>query len=420
MDNFNYEEYYIWQEREVRFDISKKEISLRKGEKCLDTISNIEDSKGNNGDVGCMMFTNLRIVWFCVENLKLNLSIGYDCIISSDVKPTNSKVSGESMALFIKVKFGNNRFEFVFNAVANTSPQLFNTFTYVIRLYEYTRLYRDVKLKGQILTDKSLNKLNLEDILFGVKNVSLITYVRGEEVIHNNGELLITNIRIIWFSPNNEVINLSLPWIDVRLLKLKSHQKYGQLLMVETNKYFSSQLFNFKLHVTDDIIESIYKQMIDNYLIYLDNPILGVWIERDDQGKIINKIDEKKETDKVDIGMSKTTLHSNKSNNISNSSYINTNQNSVIFQSNQDQTIINNIQQKNDRIYNKLMKEFPDDIEIIETKFFNEQAALMSYLNSKAERNVSKKDIVYNSELGLAMEKLPTNQSLESIWKFEF
>ena len=399
----NYEEYYIWQEREVRFDVSKKEISLRKGEKCLDTVSNIEDSKGNNGDVGCVMFTNLRIVWFCVENLKLNLSIGYDCIINSDVKPITSKVSGESMALFIKVKFGSNRFEFVFNAVANPSPQLFNTFTYVIRLYEHTRSYRDVKLKSHILNDKNLIKLNMEEILFGVKNVSLIVYVKGEEVIYNNGELLVSNIRVVWFSPNNENINLSLPWIDIRVLKLKNHQKYGQILSLETNKFFSSQLFNFKLHVSDETVESIYKQMKEKYLIYLDNPILGVWVDRDETGKIINKIEE-------------STINTKKDSKKDLKQVIERDQNIITSTENQ---INKQVQDKNDRIYNKLMKEFPDDIEIIETNFFNEQAALASYLKSKPERNMNKKDIIYNSELGLAIERIPTNQTIESIWKFE-
>lgn len=416
----NYEDYYIWHEREVRFDISKKEISLRKGEKCLDTISNIEDSKGNNGDVGCIMFTNLRIVWFCVENLKLNLSIGYDCVLASDVKPINSKVSGESMALYIKVKFGNNRFEFVFNAVGNSSPQLFNTFTYVIRLYEHTRLYRDIKQKGHIVFEKTLINLSLEEVFFGVKNSSLILYNKGEETIYNAGEFLVTNIRIVWFTPSNDVINISIPWIDIRLLKLKSHQKYGEILCVESNKYFNSQLFCFKLHLSDvDMLEKIYEQMKEKYIFYLDNPILGIYVDRDESGKIINKI----ETNEINKDREKEKEKQVPNLNVNQ----NNKENKLTIQTAQEggkkireeKEVERKINEKNERVYGKLMNEFPDDVEIIQTNFFNEQAILESYIRSKNDKVINKNDIMYSQELGLSIERIPDNQTVEKIWKYE-
>eukprot|EP00662_Eupelagonemidae_sp_cell21_P056551 gene56551-13655_t len=35
------------------------------------------DTKGNNGETGQLRVTNLRIVWFCSKNVRINLSIGY-------------------------------------------------------------------------------------------------------------------------------------------------------------------------------------------------------------------------------------------------------------------------------------------------------------------------------------------------------
>lgn len=412
MSKINYEDYYVWQEREVRFDISKKEISLRKGEKCLDTINNIEDSKGNNGDVGVMMFTNLRIVWFCVENLKLNLSIGYDCILSSEAKQINSKVSGESMALFIKVKFGNNRFEFVFNAVANSSPQLFNTFTYVIKLYEHTRLYRDVKLKGFLMSEKSVSKLNLEEIFSRVKNTSLITMNKNEEISAGNGELFITNVRIIWFSPSLENYNCSIPWIDIRSIKIKEHNKFGKIINFETNKFFGSQSVSIKLNVNDSSFDKILDEILTKHVKYLDDPILGVWVERDSKGKIIDKIEETKNSENTNTTETKlnsdnketTNTKSSENNIINNSTSININK---------------QIEEKQNRIYSKLMREFPDDLEIIETNFFNEQQAMQVYLSNKNEKTSTIRDIIYRPELGLACERLPKNITLESIWKID-
>ena len=408
----NYEEYYVWQEREVRFDISKKEISLRKGEKGLDSINNIEDSKGNNGDVGVMMFTNLRIVWFCVENLKLNLSIGYDCILSSEVKQIDSKVSGESMALFIKVKFGNNRFEFVFNAVANSSPQLFNTFTYVIKLYEHTRLYRDVKIKGFLMNEKNVVKLNLEEIHTRVKNCTLITFNKNEEVVVGNGELFITNVRVMWFSPNVDNYNCSLPWIDIRSIKVKD-QNTGKLLVFETNKFFGSQIICIRLNVQDEIFNKIHDDIWDNYVKYLDSPVLGVLIERDSKGKIIDKIEEKKEQDKQE----EKEKEKEQNKEIVKPSNLNNIKDTMIEKP--EMKLNKQYEEKQERIYNKLMKEFPDDLEIIETNFFNEQQTMQAYLSNKQDKTPSIRDIVFRPELGLACERLPNDITLDQIWKLD-
>ncbi len=39
-----------------------------------------------------MMFTNLRIIWYSLADIKINLTIGYDNILSSDVKSAVFKV----------------------------------------------------------------------------------------------------------------------------------------------------------------------------------------------------------------------------------------------------------------------------------------------------------------------------------------
>lgn len=54
----------IWQHREIRFDVAFSQLSLRKGENLIDSIPNVEDTKGNNGDRGNLLITNLRLIWF--------------------------------------------------------------------------------------------------------------------------------------------------------------------------------------------------------------------------------------------------------------------------------------------------------------------------------------------------------------------
>ena len=62
------------------------QLSLMDGEQIVDSMNDIEDTKGNNGDKGSLIITNLRLIWFCDESQHINLSIGYDCVISNEIK----------------------------------------------------------------------------------------------------------------------------------------------------------------------------------------------------------------------------------------------------------------------------------------------------------------------------------------------
>jgi Bardet-Biedl syndrome 5 protein len=55
---------FVWQDREIRFDIPISSLSPRKGEVIVDSINSVEDTKGNNGDKGNLLITNLRLIWF--------------------------------------------------------------------------------------------------------------------------------------------------------------------------------------------------------------------------------------------------------------------------------------------------------------------------------------------------------------------
>ena len=72
---------FNWHDREIRFDIKMYDLAMVKGEKIVDSMNDVEDTKGNNGDRGCMIITNLRVIWFCDKDKHINLTIGYDCIL---------------------------------------------------------------------------------------------------------------------------------------------------------------------------------------------------------------------------------------------------------------------------------------------------------------------------------------------------
>ena len=65
---------FIWQDRDIKFDSNPSLLSCRKGEVIIDSINSVEDTKGNNGERGSLIVTNLRILWVAHENPNVNLS----------------------------------------------------------------------------------------------------------------------------------------------------------------------------------------------------------------------------------------------------------------------------------------------------------------------------------------------------------
>jgi Bardet-Biedl syndrome 5 protein len=87
---------FIWQDRQIRFDVPIAQLQPRKGETIVDSINQVEDTKGNNGDKGSLIITNLRLIWFGDANQKINLTIGFDCILNTEIKETNSMLKGQT------------------------------------------------------------------------------------------------------------------------------------------------------------------------------------------------------------------------------------------------------------------------------------------------------------------------------------
>ena len=50
-------------------------MQLRPGELTVDKLDMIEDTKGNGGDLGRLIVTNLRIIWHSLSLPRINLSM---------------------------------------------------------------------------------------------------------------------------------------------------------------------------------------------------------------------------------------------------------------------------------------------------------------------------------------------------------
>jgi hypothetical protein len=118
----------------------------RSGEVQIDSINSVEDTKGNNGERGSLTITNLRLIWCSQRSTKTNLSVGYNCVISLNIKTASSRLRGNThwQALCVMTKHNNSRFEFIFTNLVRSSPRLFTTVQAVYRACDTTKLYRDL------------------------------------------------------------------------------------------------------------------------------------------------------------------------------------------------------------------------------------------------------------------------------------
>ena len=166
----------IWQDREIRFDVPPVSLEARKGEFTIDSMNSVEDTKGNNGERGELFITNLRMIWYAARSRRTNLSIGYNCIVSLNIKTAQSRLRGNTQALYVLTKYNGSRFEFIFTnlnpQLVRNSPRIFTTVQAVFRAYETTKLYRDLKLRSDdIIRDKTLNLLPHEQVFKHVQGV---------------------------------------------------------------------------------------------------------------------------------------------------------------------------------------------------------------------------------------------------------
>jgi len=113
-------------------------------------------------------------------------------------------------------KFLGSRFEFIFTSLVKNSPRLFTTVQSVLRAYQTSSLYRDLKLRGSIIKDNALQLLPLEQASNNVGDVWNLSSEQG-----NLGQFYITNIRLVWFANLAQNFNVSVPYMQMKNVKIK-------------------------------------------------------------------------------------------------------------------------------------------------------------------------------------------------------
>jgi len=291
------EEEGIWQDREIRFDVHPSLLALRGGEQTIDSMLSVEDTKGNNGEKGSLMITNLRMIWICDRNNRINLSIGYSAILSINIRTANSRLRGATQALFVMSKFNNSRFEFVFTNVArsaNVSPRLFTTVQAVYRAYDTSRLFRDLKLRGAIIKDKALILLPREQMINRVAGVWNLSSDQG-----NLGSFFITNVRLVWHANLAENFNVSIPYLQMKQVRVRD-SKFGPALVVETSPRCGGYILGFRLDPPEQL-QVIFKEVTSLHATYSKSPVFGVSYSIEDTAPPLEALTESRPADDLEI-----------------------------------------------------------------------------------------------------------------------
>ncbi|XP_030374646.1 Bardet-Biedl syndrome 5 protein homolog [Scaptodrosophila lebanonensis] len=263
----------FWEDKEVKFDRPQLHTRLRNGEKILDTILHIEDSKGNPGDTGRLLVTNLRLIWHSLVHKKFNLSIGYARIGNTSTRMVHSKVRGTNQALYILAISNETRFEFLFTDVSGETARrelpIFASVFDVYQLYQRTYLYRDLKLRGAILQAGQLIIMPDEQVYSNVQGVWNLSSDQG-----NLGSFVVTNIRLVWYADANETFNISLPYLQIDSLRIRE-SKYGPALVIQTAETGGGYVLGFRIDPAERLSE-LFKELCSLHSIYTEQPNFGV------------------------------------------------------------------------------------------------------------------------------------------------
>ncbi len=259
---------YVWQDREIRFDAPPALLDCRKGEIVIDSINSVEDTKGNNGARGSLIVTNLRIIWLAHSNANTNISVGLNTVISVNIRKAKSKLRGTTQALVLLSK-STQRFEFIFTSLVMNSPRLFTTVQAIMKAYETSKLYRELKLRGSVIKDGTLMLLPLEQLYSRYNGVMNLSSDQG-----NLGTFYFTNVRMVWHADLANNFNVSCPYMQIKSIVVRN-SKFGKALVVETFARAGGYILGFRLH-PDSLLKDVEKELTSLFSVYSVSPVFGI------------------------------------------------------------------------------------------------------------------------------------------------
>lgn len=126
-----------------------------------------------------------------------------------------------------------------------------------------------MKLRGSIIKDSELILLPQEQIFTKINGVWNLSSEQG-----NLGSFFLTNVRIVWHANLATNFNVSLPYMQIKSLRLRE-SKFGRALVLETFSKSGGYILGFRIDPQDKVNE-VFKEIQSLFQIYSNSPIFGV------------------------------------------------------------------------------------------------------------------------------------------------
>jgi len=249
-----------------------------------------------------LQVTNLRMIWMSTSNVRTNLSVGYGSVINIHIRSAQSRLKGNCEALYVLTKYNGSRFEFIFTNVIRDSPRLFTTVQAVFRAYDTSKLYRDLKLRGAVIKDKELLILPEEKVYNKIAGVWNLSADQG-----NLGTFFLTNVRIVWHANLAENFNVSIPYIQIKTLKIRE-SKFGPALVITTTARSGSYVLGFRIDPAEKL-SVVVKEVQSLFQTFSEDPIFGVQFTVEDQSPALKDLQVVRQMDDLEIVDTDETNH---------------------------------------------------------------------------------------------------------------
>ncbi|XP_015490332.1 Bardet-Biedl syndrome 5 protein isoform X2 [Parus major] len=160
--------------------------------------------------------------------------------------------------------------------------------------YETSKMYRDLKLRSALIQNKQLRLLPQEQIYDKVNGVWNLSSDQG-----NLGTFFITNVRIVWHANMNDSFNVSIPYLQIRSIKMRD-SKFGLALVIESSQQSGGYVLGFKIDPVEKLQEAV-KEINSLHKVYSANPIFGVDYEMEEKPQPLEDLTVEQVPDDVEI-----------------------------------------------------------------------------------------------------------------------
>jgi len=211
-----------WHANKILWDCNlKKELNLTIGEELHKSWNDVEDCV--SGALGELSLTTLRVMWQAKPRpgvvYQPNICIGLRTLQSVQFNANDSRHYGRCRTLALSARYQDVNYEFAFAMSNSTITPAFHAFDAWSKRYKATRVFRETLVREMKMAKQTCGFITYhpEKLLREIPRVENIAASKKY-----NGKLYVTTHRLVWVSTRSSIINVSIPFIELRMVTTRS------------------------------------------------------------------------------------------------------------------------------------------------------------------------------------------------------